>query len=85
MRKKPKPDRIRCTDCGAWMKFGTIGREFNRDGVRVRLGGIPAAVCPKCGDVSFAPGVVDRMARAANALFELAGDRHRGVLTAERT
>ena len=74
---------ICCTDCGAQMGFKTISREFEREGLRVRLTGIPAAVCPRCEDVSVAPGVSDRIVKAANAMFELAAERHRGLLTAE--
>jgi hypothetical protein len=54
-----------------------------REGLRVRITGIPAAVCPQCGDISFAPGVADKIVKAANAVFELAAERHRGLLAAE--
>ena len=78
-----KQKSIRCTDCGTPMEFKAISREFEREGLRVRITGIPAAVCPRCGDVSFAPGVADGIVKAANAMFELAAERHRGLLTAE--
>jgi hypothetical protein len=37
----------------------------------------------QCGDISFAPGVADKIVKAANAMFELAAERHRGLLVAE--
>lgn len=65
------------------MHSDTISQEFEREGLRVRIDGIPAAVCGRCGDTSFAPGVSDKIVKAANAVFELAEERHRGLLTAE--
>jgi len=79
MKKKP----IRCTDCDAIMEFKTVAQEFERHGVRVRICGIPAAVCPRCGDISFAPGVADKIVKIANAMFELVDGRHRGLIIAE--
>jgi hypothetical protein len=40
-------------------------------------------VCPRCGDTSFGPGVADKIAKAANAVFEIAAERHKGLLVAE--
>jgi len=78
-----KTKSICCTDCGARLEFRAISREFEREGLRVRLTGIPAAVCPRCGDISFAPGEADKIIKAANAMFEIAAGRHRGLLAAE--
>ena len=78
-----QPKAICCTDCGTRMEFKTISREFEREGLRVRLTGIPAAVCPNCGDISLAPGEADKIVKAANAMFEIGAGRHRGLLGAE--
>ena len=74
---------LRCTDCGGRMRQKAVAQEFERAGLRVRLTGIPAAVCPRCGDTSFGPGVADKIATAANAVFEIAAERHKGLLVAE--
>ncbi len=78
-----KRKNLRCTDCGAKMELRTVSQEFEREGLRVRITGIPAAVCPECGDISFAPGVADNIVKAANSLFALAAERHRGLIVAE--
>nr|HID12619.1 hypothetical protein [Anaerolineae bacterium] len=57
--------------------------EFECDGLRVRISGIPAMVCPNCGAISYPAGVPDKILAAANSLFDLLADRHRGALRAE--
>ncbi|MCK4315957.1 MAG: hypothetical protein KAX24_09320 [Anaerolineae bacterium] len=49
----------------------------------MRISGIPAMVCPNCGAISYPAGVPDKIIAAANSLFELLADRHRGALRAE--
>ena len=70
-----------CSDCGTQTEWKEVEQEYLRDGVRVRLGGLPAMVCPHCGAVSFSAETTDHILEAANAMFKVAGDRHRGVLT----
>lgn len=65
------------------MRDEAVSQEFEREGLRVRLAGIPAAVCPECGDTSFGPGVADKIVKAANAVFDIAAERHKGSLVAE--
>jgi len=60
-----------------------VSHEFERDGLRVRISGIPAMVCSNCGVVSYSAGVPDKILAAADSLFELMVDRHRGALRAE--
>ncbi|MBI3944646.1 MAG: YgiT-type zinc finger protein [Armatimonadetes bacterium] len=72
----------RCTDCGCPMEWRTVDQEYERQGVRVRLTGLPAMVCPRCGAIAFDPDTTDHILAAANALFRIAGDRHKGVLAA---
>ncbi len=64
------PTRARlCSDCHTRTEFRFVTEEYERGGVRVRISGIPAMVCPNCGAVSFPAGVTTRVAEAANALF----------------
>lgn len=78
LTKKP------CSECGGRLRPRRVAQEFEREGVRIRLTGIQAWVCSRCGEVYFLPGGADRLARAARCLFELAlaGRQHRGKLTA---
>ena len=70
-----------CSDCGAQTEWKEVEQEYEREGVRVRLGGLPAMVCPKCGSISFTPDTTEHILEAANAFFKLANDRHKAVLT----
>jgi YgiT-type zinc finger domain-containing protein len=58
-----KEKSIRCTVCEAKIEFKTISQDFERERLGVSITGIPAAVCPQCGDISFAPGVAARIVR----------------------
>jgi len=79
LEKKMKKS-LRCTDCGAILEAKEVSQEFVREGVRVCISGIPALVCPNCGDVSFAPGVAQKVVEAANSLFEVALQKRLGKL-----
>jgi len=70
--------KIRCTECGTVLEAKEVAQEFEHEGIRVRIEGIPALVCPKCGDVSFDPGVAQKIVEAANNLFEIALPKRRG-------
>jgi YgiT-type zinc finger domain-containing protein len=76
-----------CSECGGRLRPRTIAHEFEREGIRIRLSGIRAWVCSRCGEVYFLPGGAGRLAKAARSLFELApaGRQHRGKLTARIT
>lgn len=78
LAKKP------CSECGGRLRLRKISQEFEREGVRIRLAGIQAWICTRCGEVYFLPGGADRLAKAARSLFALAlgGRQHRGRLTA---
>ena len=73
-----------CSECEGKLRPRKIAQEFEREGVRVRLTGIQAWVCARCGEVYFLPGGADRLAKAARSLLDLAlvGRQHRGRLTA---
>ena len=74
-----------CTECGGILKKETISQEFEREGVKIKLSGVKAWVCQSCGEIYFLPGGADKVARAANCLFELAlvEKQHKGTITAE--
>lgn len=72
-----------CSECGGRLRPRKISQEFEREGVRIRLAGIQAWVCSRCGEIYFLPGGAGRLAKAARSLFDLAlaGRQHRGRLT----
>jgi len=49
-----------------------ISQAFERGGVTVKLSGIAALVCSKCGEIYFQPGGSEKVVEAANSLFRLA-------------
>ena len=74
-----------CTECGDTLEKKLISREFEREGITIKLSGIKAWVCRGCGEIYFQPGGADKMVKAANCLFELAlaEKQHKGTLTAQ--
>ena len=74
-----------CSECGNILEKKLISQDFEREGVTVRLSGIKAWVCKGCGEVFFQPGGADKVAKAANCLFELAmvEKQHKGTLVAQ--
>lgn len=71
-----------CSECGGPVKFQAVKQEFEREGIRVEVAGIRAAVCQKCGEIYFAPGGAQAVVEAANSLFALArkNEQHKGKL-----
>ncbi|NCO40458.1 MAG: hypothetical protein COZ06_27705 [Armatimonadetes bacterium CG_4_10_14_3_um_filter_66_18] len=65
-----------CSACGGEVRSQTIPREFSREGTTVRIEGVRALVCVKCGEVYFEPGATDALLGAANALFALSRQNH---------
>ena len=51
---------------------------FEREGLEVKIEGIPALVCEKCKQVYFSPGIGDKIANAADHLFILSEIKHTG-------
>ena len=74
-----------CSECGGLLEKKLISKEFEREGVKVRLSGLRAWVCNGCGEIYFLPGGAEKVAKAANSLFELAltEKQHKGTLTAQ--
>lgn len=46
-----------CSECGAATELREISIEFERKGVRAVMVGIPAMVCPQCGE-EYVPGEI---------------------------
>ena len=74
-----------CPECGGRLQHKYITQEFEREGVKVKLLGIAALVCTDCGAIYFQPGGADKVAAAANSLFNLAvvEKQHKRSLTAQ--
>ena len=77
--------RNRCTECGGSPKKSVIAQEFENEGVVIRISGIQAWVCAKCGEIYFEPGGAQRMAEAVRSLFALARaeKQHKGTVVAD--
>jgi len=90
-RNKTRTDSIkrlmrnRCTECGGSPKKSVITQEFENEGVVIRISGIQAWVCAKCGEIYFEPGGAQRMAEAVRSLFALARaeKQHKGTVVAD--
>lgn len=72
-----------CKTC----RQGTLYRRetsqnFEREGLEVRIDGIPALICDQCGQVYYPPGIGDKITDAANHLFLLSEVKHAGKYVA---
>ncbi|MGH9853541.1 MAG: YgiT-type zinc finger protein [Blastocatellia bacterium] len=78
IRKSP------CSDCGGQVRRKAISQEFEREGIRIKISGVQAWVCSRCGGIYFEPGGADRLVKAANCLFALAlaEKQHKGKVVA---
>ena len=67
------------------MRRKTIAQEFEKEGVTVKLSGLKAWVCTRCGEVYFEPGGAQQVVQAVNSLFALAFTerQHKGTLSAQ--
>lgn len=74
----------KCSECGGMIEEKHIVQEFEREGVKVRLSGIKAEVCTKCGEIYFQPGGAQLVVSAVNSLFKLAvaEKQHNGTVVA---
>jgi YgiT-type zinc finger domain-containing protein len=75
----------KCSECGGQVRRKTIAQEFEKEGVTVKLSGLKAWVCVRCGEVYFEPGGAQQVVQAVNSLFELAfaERQHKGTLSAQ--
>ena len=73
-----------CSECGGQVRRKTIAQEFEKEGVKVKLSGLQAWVCLRCGEVYFEPGGAQQVVQAVNSLFRLAfaERQHKGTLSA---
>jgi YgiT-type zinc finger domain-containing protein len=74
-----------CSECFGKLEKKYISQEFEKEGITVRLSGILAFVCTKCGDIYFLPGGADKITEAVNSLFDLAiiEKQHKHKMTAQ--
>ena len=77
--------KSKCSECGGQVRRKTIAQEFEKEGVRVKLSGLKAWVCVRCGEVYFEPGGAQQVVQAVNSLFKLAfaERQHKGTLSAQ--
>ncbi|MCP4135769.1 MAG: YgiT-type zinc finger protein [bacterium] len=72
-----------CKSCKTGkLKSSEVSQTFERGGLEVKIEGIPALVCDKCGQVYFPPGISDKIVTAANDLFALSEIKHSGMYKA---
>jgi YgiT-type zinc finger domain-containing protein len=73
-----------CSDCGGQVRRKTISQEFEREGITVKISGVEAWVCARCGEIYFEPEGAEKLVQAANSLFALAvaEKQHKGKLLA---
>ncbi len=70
-----------CTECDTPTQWGLITIDFERKGIRATMSGIPALVCPKCGE-QYIPGeigssVVTVVSRTIDETVEMYKTIHR--------
>lgn len=85
MMKKTDVAKEPCSECGGHVKKKYVSQAFERGGVTVKLTGIAALVCSKCGEIYFQPGGSEKVVEAANSLFRLAAAerQHKRPLTGQ--
>jgi YgiT-type zinc finger domain-containing protein len=64
-----------CSECGTRTELREISIEFERKGVQATMSGVPAMVCPQCGE-EYVPGeiasaVVDTVSRTIDGTADL--------------
>ncbi|HZG54725.1 MAG TPA: YgiT-type zinc finger protein [Pyrinomonadaceae bacterium] len=77
--------KLPCSECGGRLRRKAIEQKFEREGVTVKLSGVKAWVCERCGEIYFEPGGAEKVAQAVQSLFTLAfaEKQHKGNLSAE--
>ncbi len=75
------PEKL-CPDCCSVMKYQKVEQEFEKEGMRVVVSGIPAWKCPICGAICFPPGAMDHVVGSARELFAVASAHHSAFLSA---
>jgi YgiT-type zinc finger domain-containing protein len=67
--------RTICSECGTATVFQEITIDFERKGVKATVSGVPAMVCPRCGE-KYVPGeiagdVVNTVSRTIDGMGDL--------------
>jgi YgiT-type zinc finger domain-containing protein len=77
--------KSKCSECSGQVRRKTIAQEFEKEGVTVKLSGLKAWVCVRCGEIYFEPGGAQQVVQAVNSLFKLAfaERQHKGTLSAQ--
>jgi len=77
--------KSKCSECGGQVRRKTIAQEFEKEGAKVKLSGLQAWVCLRCGEVYFEPGGAQQVVQAVNSLLRLAfaERQHKGTLSAQ--
>ena len=70
-----------CPDCRAEMRFQKTEQEFEKEGTRVVVSGIPGWHCPNCHGTVYEPGIMDHVVKSARELLEAACMTHTGFAT----
>ena len=80
-----KPVKAKCSECGGQVRRKTIAQEFEKEGTKVKLSGLQAWVCGRCGEVYVEPGGAQQVVQAVNSLFRLAfaERQHKGTVRAQ--
>jgi YgiT-type zinc finger domain-containing protein len=80
-----KPVKAKCSECGGQVRRKSIAQEFEKEGAKVKLSGLQAWVCGRCGEVYFEPGGAQQVVQAVNSLFRLAfaERQHKGAVRAQ--
>ena len=72
-----------CKACRSGKLYNNeVSQSFEREGLNVKIEGIPALVCEKCGQIYFKPGLSDKIIAVANHLFMLSEVKHAGEFKA---
>ncbi|MCX7045182.1 MAG: YgiT-type zinc finger protein [Candidatus Sumerlaeota bacterium] len=75
---KPKQGSI-CKACRKGsLRDQEVAQAFEREGIQVKIDGIPALVCDQCGEVYYPAGLTDKVIQAAEGLFSLGQYKHAG-------
>ncbi len=80
-----KAVKSKCSECGGQVRRKTVTQIFEKEGAKVKLSGVRAWVCGRCGEVYFEPGGAQQVVEAVNSLFRLAlaEKQHKGTLCAQ--
>lgn len=64
------------SNCQIKKRWRKTDADFPDDGLVIIISGVPAWVCPQCGDTSFTPEVMDMLIHTFRELSSAAKDAH---------